>query len=183
MVITLIGYRGSGKSTVATPLAAKFGLKPVDADTEIEAHMGRSIASVFEDDGEPAFRMVERDVMATLLGRDGVVIAAGGGAVLDDDTRTLAREKGPVVYLRADGETLAARIGGDAATASRRPALAGGADPVAEVDTVLAERTPVYEAAATVVVDVDGRDVPDIVAEIAAKIWRRPAGYAAGAAE
>ncbi|MEM1063572.1 MAG: shikimate kinase, partial [Planctomycetota bacterium] len=52
MVITLIGYRGSGKSTVATPLAAKFGLKPVDADTEIEAHMGRSIASVFEDDGE-----------------------------------------------------------------------------------------------------------------------------------
>ena len=81
MVITLIGYRGTGKSTLASPLAQRLGWDWIDADVELERRAGRSIQSIFATDGEPEFRRLERELLAELLLRDRLVIAAGGGAV------------------------------------------------------------------------------------------------------
>ncbi|MCA9014200.1 MAG: AAA family ATPase, partial [Planctomycetaceae bacterium] len=96
-VITLIGYRGSGKSSVAEPLAERLGFSWIDADDEIERVAGKSIATIFAEEGEPRFRQVEREVMQDLLGRDKLIIAAGGGAILNAETRREMREAGPVI--------------------------------------------------------------------------------------
>ena len=82
MVVTLIGYRGSGKSSLAEALAARLGWKSVDADTVIEQEAGCTIREIFATEGEPGFRRRERDVLQRLLVRDDVVVAAGGGAVV-----------------------------------------------------------------------------------------------------
>ncbi|HEX6984200.1 MAG TPA: shikimate kinase, partial [Planctomycetaceae bacterium] len=81
MALTFIGYRGSGKSTVGAAVAARLGRPFADADAEIERRAGRTIREIFATDGEPHFRALEREVMADLLSRDDLVIAAGGGAV------------------------------------------------------------------------------------------------------
>lgn len=167
MVITLIGYRGSGKSSVAAPLAARLGWQAVDADEEIERRAGKSIAAVFADDGEPRFRALERQVMAHLLGGEELVIAAGGGSVLCEETRRAMREAGPVVWLKADVDVLADRIGGDESTRSRRPDLTqqGGRE---EIERVLAARKPLYRECASLTVETGGRTVDEIVQGILA---------------
>ena len=86
-VMTLIGYRGSGKSSVAAPLAERHGFNWLDADDEIERVAGKSIAQIFADEGESHFRQIEREVMQNLLQRDKLIIAAGGGAILNAETR------------------------------------------------------------------------------------------------
>src|SRR5579871_5566885 len=123
MVLSLIGYRGCGKSSVAPSLASRLGWEWIDADAVIEERAGCTIREIFARHGEPHFRELERKVMAELLGREGIVIAAGGGAVLDADTRRLLKAAGPVVWLRASVATLERRINQDVTTAARRPAL------------------------------------------------------------
>ncbi len=162
MVVTLIGYRGSGKSTIAALLAQRLNWSWIDADTELERRAGKSIREIFRDDGEPCFRRLERNVMHDLLQRDRLVIAAGGGAILDLDTRTELRQSGPVVWLEASCETLAARIAADTSTAARRPTLTTGS-PVAEIRTVLAQREPIYRECATQIVSADDRSPDEIV--------------------
>lgn len=173
MVITLIGYRGSGKSSVARPLAERLGWNWVDADTVIEQSAGCSIKQIFATEGEPAFREWERRVMADLLGRDRLVIAAGGGAILNPETRRLMRESGPVVWLQAGLETLHARIREDVTTAERRPNLTsqGG---IAEIAQVLAIREPFYRECASLIVDTDSTSIPEIVEQIVAQIPNPP---------
>src|SRR6185369_11029470 len=151
MVITLIGYRGSGKSTVAAPLAERLGWSWIDADAVIEQRAGCSIREIFAAEGEPGFRRRERDVLSELLRGDKLVIAAGGGAILSAETRADMRAAGPVVWLRASVETLAARIAGDATTAERRPNLVSGG--VQEICDLLAFREPLYRECATIVID------------------------------
>lgn len=164
MVITLIGYRGCGKSSVAGPLAKRLGWRWIDADTEIERRAGKTIRDIFTQDGEPAFRQIEHDVMADLLSENQLVLAAGGGAVLNDDTRRRAREAGPVVWLKASVETLAGRITADESTAARRPNLTAKTV-TEEIAEVLAQREPIYDECATLTVDT-GSHTPDEIVEV-----------------
>ncbi|MFN0199783.1 MAG: shikimate kinase [Planctomycetaceae bacterium] len=165
MVVTLIGYRGCGKSTIASLLAQRLNWSWIDADTELERRAGKSIRDIFRDEGEPHFRRLERDVMHDVLHRDRLVIAAGGGAILDPDTQYDLRQSGPVVWLEASLETLATRIAADTSTAARRPTLTTGS-PVAEIQTVLAQREPIYRECATHIVSVDNRSPDEIVSQI-----------------
>jgi shikimate kinase len=165
MVVTLIGYRGTGKTSVAGPLAARIGFEAIDADAEIEQRAGRTIRQIFAETGEPVFRALERDVMAELLGRRRLVIAAGGGAVLDPETRTRIQSAGPAVWLRASVDTIERQVAGDTATRDRRPNLtvSGGRR---EIEEMLARREPIYRQCATITVDIDGRTIDEIVEEI-----------------
>lgn len=167
MVVTLIGYRGCGKSTVAPLLARHLGYGWIDADAVIEERAGRTIREIFAAEGEPGFRRREFDVLCDLLARESLVIAAGGGAILDPRTRVRMREAGPVVWLQAPLEVLAARIAGDATTADRRPNLAGGG--LEEIARLLTLREPLYREAATIELAADQAEP----AALAAEIFRR----------
>lgn len=163
--IFLIGYRGTGKSAVAPELAARLGFDWVDADDEIERRAGKYIAAIFADDGEPAFRDLESRIVAELVGRRRIVVALGGGAVLRDENRRAICGAGPVVWLTASVDTIQQRMAADTLTAHRRPNLtaAGGHD---EVVVVMAARTPIYRACATLAVDTEGKSIAHIVDEI-----------------
>ena len=163
MIVTLVGARGSGKTAVAGPLAERLGFDAVDADEEIERVAGRTIREIFAADGEPEFRRLEREVLVDLLTRDGLVLASGGGAVLDPLTRADLRTAGPVVWLNASADELARRIAGDDTTDARRPSLTGGGV-LAEIAELLEHREPLYREVATLVVETEGR-TPDEIAE------------------
>lgn len=169
MIVTLIGYRGSGKTSVAPPLAAALGCGWIDADEEIERRAGCSIREIFAKEGEPAFRELEKQVLAELLGAENLVLAAGGGAILDQQTRARMKAAGTVVWLRASVETLAARLNADDSTTDRRPDLTpeGGRR---EIERLLAQRAPLYRDCADVLVETDGRTVEEIVARILAAL-------------
>lgn len=165
MVITLVGVRGTGKSTVAREIARRLKWEVVDADEEIELRAGRSIRTIFEESGEPAFRQLELEVMRDLLERENLVVASGGGAVLDPFTRQRMIAAGPVIWLQAEPQTIVARLSADASTTERRPALTEQ-DPIEEIHSVLKEREPLYHEVATRIVETDGRSVSEIVDEI-----------------
>jgi shikimate kinase len=178
MAIVLIGYRGSGKSVVARALAARLGRTAVDADERLEARAGCTIRELFAVHGEPHFRALEETFLADLLEEPRTVIAAGGGAVLSPATRARLKLAEAVVWLRASVETLAGRIAGDAATQERRPPLTSGGV-LAEIDSLLRRREPLYRECAAFAVDTDGRDVHEIVDEILNQL---PASLREGAA-
>jgi shikimate kinase len=163
--IFLIGYRGSGKSTVARLLAAELKWDFVDADDEIECQTKKSIAAIFAEHGEPTFRDLEASIVAELAGRRRVVIALGGGAVLRAENRIAICCAGRVVWLKAGVDTIESRIAADATTTQRRPNLTatGGR---AEIETLLAEREPKYLECATLVVATDGKTSGEVVTEI-----------------
>jgi shikimate kinase len=175
MVVTLIGYRGTGKTTIAPLLARRIGVDWIDADAEIERRAQRTIRRIFEEQGEPAFRKLESQLMAELLARQGLVIAAGGGAILDPETGKRMCAAGPAVWLRARIETIERQIAADPATADRRPPLTavGGSK---EIEEVLAVREPLYRRYATITVDVDGRAADEIVETIVAQLGHEPRG-------
>lgn len=166
--ISLIGYRGSGKSTVAALLAERLSCCWIDADSELEAAAGMSIADFVAARGEEAFRNAEAAILERLVcGHDGV-LATGGGVVLRPGNRALLRAHGrPVVWLSAPAGVLRDRIAADPVSATRRPPLAGR-DPLADVEPTLAAREPWYRECADVVVDV--ADEPPTL--VAARILR-----------
>jgi shikimate kinase len=165
MIVTLIGYRGTGKTSVAPPLATRLGFDVLDADAEIERRAGRTIREIFAEEGEAGFRARERDIMAEHLAKSRLVIAAGGGAVLNPETRTAMRAAGPVVWLRASVDTIERQIAADSTTRQRRPNLtaSGGRG---EIEQMLKIREPIYGQCATITVDIDGRSIAAIVEEI-----------------
>lgn len=169
MVITLIGYRGTGKTTVAVPLAERLGWKAIDADVEIERRAGKSIRRIFEEEGEPEFRRWERDVMADLLQQDRLIIAAGGGAILNAETRRGARRAGLVVWLRASVDAIERRMSEDGTTADRRPALTS-ASGRREIESVLALREPLYRECASLTIETDDLAPDEIVDRIVAHL-------------
>ncbi|WP_298866991.1 shikimate kinase [uncultured Gimesia sp.] len=165
-VITLIGYRGSGKSSVAAPLAERLSFSWIDADDEIERAAGKSISQIFADEGETHFRQLERTVMQSLLRRDKLIIAAGGGAILNTETRQEVQDAGPVVWLKADVNVLEQRVSLDVSTTTRRPALTSSASQREEIQKLLDQREPIYQACTSITVDTDSKTILQIVDEI-----------------
>ena len=164
MVITLIGYRGTGKSTLAAPLAQRLGWEWLDADVELERRAGRSIQQIFAADGEPEFRRLERELLAELLRRDRLVLAAGGGAIGNEATRADLKAAGPVIWLQASADTIERRLATDPTTGQRRPNLTntGGRT---EIERLLAAREPLYRECATITLDTDLASAEQLIEE------------------
>jgi shikimate kinase len=163
--IFLIGYRGTGKSSVARELAARLGFEWDDVDDRIEAAAGKSIAALFADDGEPAFRDLETRVLREICKRERCVTALGGGTLGREENRRAVKSAGTIIWLTASVDTIYRRMAADPATAARRPNLtaAGGRK---EIEFMLAERTPIYRQCATFVIDTEDKTVSEIVDEI-----------------
>jgi shikimate kinase len=160
--IFLIGYRGTGKTTVARCLAQRLACEAVDSDDLVEQRGYRTIVEIFAEEGEAAFRDLEQEVVTALGDAPPQVVALGGGAVLREANRQAIAEH-HVVWLKASPSTLAARLANDQRSHTQRPSLTGNGL-LDEIDQVLAERTPLYQQCATLVVDTEGRS-PDAVAE------------------
>ncbi len=162
--IVLVGLMGCGKSAIGRRLAAKLALPFVDADEEIEKAAGKSIEDIFTDHGEPYFREGERKVLLRLLRSGPQVLATGGGAFMNEETRGAIAEHGISVWLRAELPLLVRRVG----KRGNRPLLKGG-DPEAVLQNLMTTRYPVYAQAD---LTVESRDVPHevIVAEIVERL-------------
>jgi shikimate kinase len=163
--IVLVGMMGAGKSSIGRRLAQRLGIGFVDADAEIEAAAGMTIAEIFANYGEPDFRSGEARVIARLLDHGLQVLATGGGAFMNPETRAGVRQKGVSVWLKAEFDVLMKRVK-RRATADR-PMLQG--DPAQRIRHLMAERYPVYAEADITVVS---RDVSHetIVNEIVAAL-------------
>lgn len=172
MVITLIGYRGCGKSSIAPRLARRLDWNWIDSDRVIEARAECSIRQIFETEGEAGFRKRESEILSELLQRDHLVLASGGGVILAEENRVRMKAAGPVVWLHASVETLAKRLSRDRSAGENRPSLTG--QPIAEeVAEVMAIREPLYRECATIIVDSE-REWPEQVARRIARQINRP---------
>lgn len=158
--IVLIGLMGAGKTTIGRRLASQLGLPFFDADHEIEAAAGCSVAEIFERHGEPAFRDGERRVIARLLDGPRHVLATGGGAFMNAQTRELIRQKGLSIWLRAELDLLMERV----SRRQNRPLLKTS-DPRGTMEKLMNERYPVY-AEADLVVDSTGAPHDHIVQDV-----------------
>jgi len=165
--IVLIGLMGAGKSSVGRRLAARLGLPFVDADNEIEAAAGCSVPEIFALHGEAAFRDGERRVIARLLDGPRQVVATGGGAILDADTRDKIRARGISIWLRADLDILVRRC----QKRGNRPLLQQG-DMRQVLQRLIEERTPYY-AEADLAVDSGDGPHEQVVDAIVAGLRRR----------
>jgi shikimate kinase len=162
MNIVLIGYRGTGKSTVGRLLAARLGREFVSTDAEIVTRALRAIPEIVAQQGWDYFRDLESDVCRELAGRDQLVIDTGGGAILRAQNVEVLKKHGTVFWLRASIETIAKRIGGD----NQRPSLTGTKSFVDEIQDVLRERTPKYQAAADHILVTDDRSINQLIETI-----------------
>jgi shikimate kinase len=147
----LIGYRGTGKSTVASLVGAQLGWEWLDLDTLLESMFGRTIWQIFADEGEEGFRDKEAAVLAEVCQRRRQVVATGGGVILRPDNRAQLKAAGKVVWLRADPDTIWQRLQADSATAARRPNLTVGG--LQEIKDLLGQRESLYAASADWSVD------------------------------
>lgn len=168
--ILIVGYRGTGKTTVGRLLASLLGWAFADCDDFIEAAAGQPVADIFASEGEAGFRDREADALRQLCTRERCVIATGGGAVLRPANRELLGETGFVAWLTASPEMIWSRLQADPMTAARRPNLtaAGGID---EVRTLIAAREPLYREVADFVADADTPS-PEAVAATIFMAWR-----------
>lgn len=164
MNVYLIGYRGTGKSSLARILAERLDWPWADADDLVEQRAGMSIAEIFARRGEPGFRELESQVVGELARRDSTVVALGGGAVLREINRQALRD-GKVVWLEASVETIERRVSGDPATAARRPNLTAGGGRE-EIERLLEQRRPLYEQAADYRVATDERTSAEVADEV-----------------
>ncbi len=159
MNIVLIGYRGAGKSAVGRRLAARLGRKLVSTDAEIVKRAHRTIPEIVAQEGWEYFRDLESDICRELASRDQLVIDTGGGAILRTQNVEVLKKNGTVFWLEASVGTITKRIGGD----TQRPSLTGTKSFVDEVQDVLRERTPKYQAAADHVIATDERSIDQLV--------------------
>lgn len=171
MVIFLLGYRGSGKTTIGRRLADRLWIKFADTDELIVRAAGRSIADIFRDDGEARFREMEVEAVAQAVEMSSEkdhVIALGGGAVMTAAVRDLIMvPQARRIYLRCDPAVLLERIQGDSATAANRPNLSNLGGGLEEIQNLLAQREPVYRQVMTSELDVTHLDPDKACAYIA----------------
>jgi shikimate kinase len=159
MNIVLIGYRGTGKSTVGRLLAARLGREFVSTDVEIVKRAQRTIPEIVAQQGWDYFRDLESDICRELASRDQLVIDTGGGAILRAQNVEALKKDGTLFWLTASVETIAKRIGGD----NQRPSLTGTKSFIDEIQDVLQERTPKYSAAADHIIRTDNRSINQLV--------------------
>ncbi|MGZ8384403.1 MAG: shikimate kinase [Nitrospira sp.] len=166
MNVVLIGYRGTGKSTVGKLVAARLDRVLVSTDAEIVKLVGQSIPEIVEQHGWEYFRDRETKICLDLAGRDGVVIDTGGGAILRSQNVEGLKRTGKLFWLTAPVETIAKRIGAD----TQRPSLTGTKSFLDEIQDVLRERTPKYQAAADYIIESDGKSTTQVAEEILARL-------------
>ena len=161
MNVFLVGPMGSGKSAVGRQLARRLNLRFYDSDDEIEARTGVDIPYIFEREGEAGFRHREAEVIDELTSQQGVLVATGGGAILDARSRERLRERGRVVYLRTSVDQQLART----RRSADRPLL-NTPDPRGTLTWLYEQRSPLYDEVADITVDTDGRKVKTVVDQI-----------------
>jgi shikimate kinase len=166
--IFLIGMPGAGKSTIGKSLSKRLGLKFIDADKEMVSRTGVPIATIFEIEGEAGFRAREVELIAELVTRPGLVLATGGGAILNAESRRLLHESGAVVYLRTSLAKLCERTQRDA----KRPLLQG-VDALATLTQLLAVREPLYSETAHFTVESGHGSVSKLVESIVQQLIER----------
>lgn len=164
----LVGFMGTGKTTIGRMVAQKIGFELLDTDQEIERRQGRAIAEIFATDGEPAFRRLERTFIEAGHPGSRVVVSCGGGLVVQPGLLELLQSRGVVICLHASIETILERT----ARHRHRPLL-NVADPDAQVRALFAVREPIYKRAGTVILT-DCRSLTEIVAHVI-RAWRRDA--------
>lgn len=164
MNIVLIGYRGTGKSSVGKLLAERSGRAFVSTDDEIVRRAGQTIPEIVKQHGWDHFRDIESEVCRDLAGRDQLIIDTGGGAVLRQENAACLKSNGLLFWLTAEVPTISRRIGGD----TQRPSLTGAKSFVEEIEEVLRERTPKYQSAADQVIATDHKTVSEIADAIQA---------------
>ncbi len=166
----LIGFRGSGKSTIGPILAELLQTEFFDLDELIQAKEGKTIAEIFSESGESHFRKLERESLAHAAQFQNRVISCGGGIVLRPENRACLENNGRCVWLKASARFLLQRIGEDPATSRTRPQLTqfGG---LHEIEQLLAEREPLYADCADYTIWVENRTLDDLATEIAN--WKR----------
>ena len=163
--IVLVGMMGSGKTAVGRRVAERLGRPFVDTDKLVEERAGKTVPEIFADDGEPAFRALEAEVVGAALDSDiWAVIAFGGGAVLDPANRELAREAGLVIWLQAPVTELARRV--TAGRGALRPLLAESESPETALEDIARAREEAYRAAAHVVIDTSGRSPGQVASAV-----------------
>lgn len=165
--VVLVGPMGAGKTTIGALLARRWGVAVRDTDADIVAAQGREISDIFVDDGEAAFRALEREAVAVALAEHDGVLSLGGGAVLDPGTRELLAGH-TVVFLRVGLTDAVKRVG----LGTARPLLMGNVR--AQVKALLDERTPVYESVATHTVETDDRTPDEVADSVAALLEEVP---------
>jgi shikimate kinase len=153
--LVLIGFMGSGKSTVGRELHSRLGYELIDMDTVIEQREGRPITRIFEEDGEPYFRRLETELLRELNESSGPrrIISTGGGVVGNEENRDLLRRMGYVVWLHAPIHVIAERTG-----RNRDRPLLHTEDPLTKIATLLEHRRPLYQETAHLKVDTTGLD-------------------------
>jgi shikimate kinase len=164
----LVGFTGTGKSTVGRAVAQQLGLRFLDSDHEIERLHGKSIVQIFAEEGEPAFRALERKFIEEQLPAGGLVVACGGGLVIPDGMLELLRARGVVICLHAGLETVIERT----ARSVHRP-LVSGEDRETKVRALYAPREAVYRRAGTMVLT-DQRPIREVTANVV-RIYQREA--------
>lgn len=167
--VILIGFMGSGKTTVGLRLSYRLRRPVIDTDKEIEREEQRTISDIFATDGEAYFRDRETACLRKLIESvNNQIISVGGGLPMREKNRELLHELGQVFYLRAKDETIYERVKDD----TTRPLLQGD-DPLKKIRTLLNERDPYYRAAADVVIAVDGKNFEQILNEIVEHVNER----------
>lgn len=166
MNIVLIGYRGTGKSTVGKLLADRLGRDLISTDAEIVKRAGQAIPDIVKQHGWEHFRDLEAEVCRELAGRDGVIIDTGGGVILRQENIDHLKVNGRLFWLTADIPTIIKRIGKD----TQRPSLTGKQSFTEEIEEVLRERRPKYQAAADHQIDTDGHSLAQVMDAVMAKL-------------
>ena len=160
--LVLIGYRATGKTSVGARLAEVLQRPFVDLDQVLVREAGRSVADIVAQGGWAEFRRLEKELVARYRDAQGLVLATGGGVVLDPDNVAALRENGIIIWLRADPAAIQARLAQDQPRDANRPSLTGG-DTIREVLTVLEARAPLYQAAAQISIDTTHRSVSQVM--------------------
>jgi shikimate kinase len=160
MNIVLIGYRGTGKSTVAKILGQRLGWKIMSTDKEIVKEAGQSIPKIVEQFGWDHFRELETQMCRKLQEQTDLVIDTGGGLILKEENVNILKANGTIFWLTAEVSTIVKRISGD----TQRPSLSGTKSFLEEIEDILKERTPKYQAAATHIISTD-QTSPDKIAD------------------